>query len=812
MKDMKYRTLRFFLSSLAVALLAGACQVEEPLSPEQNDGDENLIPVTVSLKLNVAGEAYGTPQTRAIDDPGTVQNTQIKNMVVLQYAGTSDDARLVGGVHYLDASVTDPEDEHYLGNMEQIKLAYSMGETHTLIFLTNTFTEIRAEETLGAMLRLWREAGGEPDVFGHEGDSHELDPDNTDYYQRMNAIAVTEVDNDMTIYGVLRRSMARINVEIVNNDTSDGLRIRKVWMRNVSQKDYYITDYTYLDPSNPANVLNLRDYDFQDEFVPSLPMRTDYAQRDWTGTNPGGEEGTGTATYRWYVPANMRGTDATNTLPEEKNRCPNVDGATYLYILGEYGDAHDQAIVYKFYLGENLTNNFDLKPNTSYSYRFTFNGKGKTTADLRIEDFGNIDFTVDANCYILNPPDDGLDPRKYTINVVHRPNIFWGSSSSNDRYGNFADYPNNYIHGTETWYARIIWADFNYDQNAVLTRNTGTGAGSYTSSNQRIELTIPSDITHGNMVIGVYTDDPTNILWSWHIWITDYQPDDRANLAPAADTYVYTVTGGEVHRYNNVAFNTGGYKDAYIMDRNLGALDQKTHNQSRGGGFFYQYGRKDPFPNTCTIYKYDYGVSAPSSSASGQNNISKISSSNTNQGGKNVPYSINHPFTFIYNSPWTSNDIYSSHSSSWLDPYPTVRSDNEETGKNADKPFFDPCPPGWRIPRFCWNGFVLGNISTSSTTANLIWDAESSNGHNRGRGLTYYPNTYLADKTSDVTAFYPLTGDRWSTGEMHYVDTYTVVWYLSPDYSYLVMRSNAITTNGGNYPGAIGCTIRCVRE
>lgn len=543
---MKYRTLRFFFPALAVAVMMSSCQIEEFESPEPEPNAEGIIPATVSLKFNISGEDYGTPDTKAIDDPGTVADTQIQNLIILQYGGTDNDAPLVGGLHYLSADVTDQDDEHYLGNMEQIKLADSQGQVHTLVFLTNTFTEIRPGETLGEMLGLTREAGGAPDVFGHEGDGHEFDEGQT-YYQRMNALAVTEVTNDMTVYATLRRSMARINVQITNSG-ADGLRIRKVWLRNVSQKDYYITDYSYLDPTDHSTVQLLRDYDFQDEYVPSLPMRTDYIEHGWNGA----EGGTGTATYRWYVPSNMRGEDAYNTLPEEKNLCANVAGATYLFILGEYGPEHDQAIIYRFYLGENLVNNFDLKPNTSYSYHFTFNGKGKTLTDKRIEDLGRKDFMIDANSYILNPPPAGIGPRKFSINVVHRPNIFWGTSTENDRYGNFAAYPEQYISTTDNWKAKILWSDFGYDQNAVLTNNNGDGGGSYNQMNQRIELTIPSDITRGNMVIGVWAndaDDDTQILWSWHIWITDYQPDNISGHSPAPDTYLFGVEGGMVHRY-----------------------------------------------------------------------------------------------------------------------------------------------------------------------------------------------------------------------------------------------------------------------
>lgn len=807
---MKYRTLRFFFPALAVAVMMSSCQIEEFDSPQPESNAEDIIPATVSLKFNISGEDYGTPETKAIDDPGTVGNTQIQTLVILQYGGTEDDAPLVGGVHYLSADVTDPEDEHYLGDMEQIKLADSQGQVHTLVFLTNTFTEIRAGETLGEMLRLTRVAPGEADVFGHTGDGNGF-PEETTYYQRMNALAVTEVTNDMTVYAILRRSMARINVQITNTG-ADGLQIRKVWLRNVSQKDYYITDYSYLSPDDHSTVELLRDYAFQDEYVSSLPLRTDYSEREWNGT----DDGTGTAVYRWYVPSNMRGTDESNSLPSEKNTSINSIGATYVYILGEYGPEHDQAIIYRFYLGENLVNNFDLKPNTSYSYHFTFNGKGVTSTDKRIEDGGRKDFMVDANCYILNPPTlADLPPRKYTINVVSRPNIFWGTRPDSDRYGNFEEYPNNYIQGGEVWKARILWSDINYDQLSVLTKATDTNDmnATYDSMTQRIELTVSSNTPKGNLVIGVWTDDPTNILWSWHIWITDYEPDG-IGVAPVEDRYVYPVKGGELHRYmKDAIWTTGELKNGYIMDRYLGALDQKSHSASstsatRGGGFLYQFGRKDPFPLDYIVYYYNYNESAPFKSVGGGNNIDKVSYENAS-----VPFSVNKPASYITGTTSWYSGVYAS-ATNWKDPYPSLRTDVEET---IVKSFFDPCPPGWKIAAVdTYYGFVYGNTSTNNPAANLITGAESTNGHNRGSGGTFYPRGYLSDKNSLETAFFPSTPIRMGTAGNVAPEGYPY-WcrYGNSTSGSSFFFSTYISYRGGPngpYGHANGFPVRCVRE
>ena len=636
----------------------------------------------------------------------------------------------------------------------------------------------------------------------------------------MNALAVTVVENDAVIKGTLRRSMARVNVEIIN-DGADGLQIRKVQLRNVSQKDYYVTDYSYIDAND--DVQTLRSTPFQDEYVPAFPMRADYVAKDWTGTS----DGTGTATYRWYVPSNMRGTDANNTLPSEKNLCPNAGGATYLYILARYGQdgdgdgLNDELIEYKFYLGENLINNFDLNPNTSYSYRITFNGKGNTSTDRRVNDMGAVNFTVDANSYIVNPPAEGV--RKYTFNVVHRPNIFWGTPNGEDRYGLQAQYSNNWIASTETWKAHILWSDVPYEMNDILTRKTGTGAGGYNDAAQRVELTIPSDITEGNIVVGVWTDDPSNILWSWHIWITKYQPDDIKGHAPDAGTYIYNVAGGEVHRYGGAIWETGRYKDGYAMDRNLGALDDRS-NGNTPPGFYYQFGRKDPFPGAYTVYTYNAdGIRTTRAGDA----VPKVAGSATGQNWKNVPYSVNNPRTYVTGSYWTYGDVFNpvNYDSSivWQDPYNGNRTDVEEQGKNLTKSVFDPCPPGWKIPvDGTWADFS-GDGAGSSTTSQTVkfqWGAETFNGRNRGTGSTYYPLTFYASKSNPTdssipTIFFPASGFRNSGNGAMIVNSFNYYGSSSPysvtqDFN-LRFHSGGVSRSNDSIRAG-GFPVRCIRE
>ena len=84
----------------------------------------------------------------------------------------------------------------------------------------------------------------------------------------------------------------------------------------------------------------------------------------------------------------------------------------------------------------------------------------------------------------------------------------------------------------------------------------------------------------GNVFIAV-TDAQDNILWSWHLWITD-QPQDQL--------------------YQN---DKGNFS---VMDRNLGAISAERGSTDQdwydSRGLVYQWGRKDPFRNNVRPSNY----------------------------------------------------------------------------------------------------------------------------------------------------------------------------------------------------------------
>lgn len=791
MKKIKY-------TACFAALLCFFSCVEET-SPETIDTEEGYIEATVSFDLKLSPDEPGTAMTKVVDDPhDDYMSTAVRNISVLQYDGTGDDARIVGQVHYLSADA-DPDSEEYL-DLSRIKLADSNGKENTIVILANTFTPMTRIGTLGQLLNLTRCCYNSHDLFGHTGQGGDLESDDTVYYMRMFALAVTPVAEGITVKATLRRTIAHLKIRIENKG-NDGVRIRNVRLRNVPINDYYITDYHYTGAD--GNEYSFRETPFHDKVNLASPFNRDYQEVIVEES-----DGAQNLSLDYYVTCNQRGS-IVNDSPRLKNALRPNDAATYLEVNAYYGSGHDRPVRYKFYLGGNMTDDFNINPNTLYEYKFTIDGKGNSELDKRVEDWGGKDYGLDANCYFIKPPVEGN--AYYSFNVVHRPNLFWG-----DRFGlyNKDEYRNNCISIDEQWHAFIIWTDMILTTEQVkdfLVVREGTGAGGYFDDNQRVVVKVPADMPKGNILLGIYTDDPANVLWSWHLWVTDYEPDSIVGVSPVEGKFVYNVPGGEVNRYNNIYWTAEyGRENAYAMDRDLGAVDRSGTRAK-----FYSYGRKDPFCLKWGSYPYN-----PITFERTSNSVADMTFDDLNKkygtGGSNIPYSVNHPRCFIKGTSgaaWTTYSALAGGTVCWADPKTSVRDEYEEQFK---KSMFDPCPPGWTV--IFKNAFVDfkgtdNGVTTTDPAVNFQWNSDPYKRHSVISGRSYFPLGYLNDKDSPSpqAAFFPKYGleNDWTAEGLWMAADGNTDW--PPKFVYKVdSRWNppVQTTTGRAYGRN---SIRCVR-
>ena len=189
-------------------------------------------------------------------------------------------------------------------------------------------------------------------------------------------------------------------------------------------------------------------------------------------------------------------------------------------------------------------------------------------------------------------------------------------------------------------------------------------------------------IKQGNAVIGAYDADG-ELIWSWHIWATDYDPD---------------AEGGTVD------FN--GYT---LMNRNLGALanDNSTTDKILASyGLYYQWGRKDPFTSagTFTIINEDYSYQVD-----GERPIYNILNEELPKMRTRAEYhgtiakSLRNPAVFYamtYNFTGETDEygqeivLNDYRTKDWTD----VSNDDYWGGVSGKKTIYDPCPVGYKVP------------------------------------------------------------------------------------------------------------------
>ena len=297
--------------------------------------------------------------------------------------------------------------------------------------------------------------------------------------------------------------------------------------------------------------------------------------------------------------------------------------------------------------------------------------------------------------------------------------------------------------------AEVLWESFGTD----IEPNVGDLIKSVSHSDSYIYFQTADTFKEGNAVIAA-KDASGEILWSWHIWLTDQ---------PQGQEY-----------YNNAGI---------MMDRNLGATSA-TPGDVGALGLLYQWGRKDPF----------LGSSSISSSTVAKSTISWPSAVSSDSSKGTIAYATANPTTFIkYNS--NNCDWYYTGSSS---------TDNTRWATDKDKSIYDPCPSGWRVPDGGDNGVWSKALGSSSSYTGTY------NSTNEGMNFS-------GKFGSASTIWYPASGSRHSYygGSLNSVGNNGYYWSASPfncSACYLVFNKYGSVYPSYNSNRASGLSVRCLQE
>ena len=504
--------------------------------------------------------------------------------------------------------------------------------------------------------------------------------------------------------------------------------------------------------------------------------------------------------YDYYIPCNSWIPEDISDTPDNGPTVRDED-PTYFDIVcrlnSDKTDPNDVPIddreLYKFsiYPSKDKEKQFNFKPNHYYEIEVSIKDIPDPDKDPFFNKLGYTDLRG-ANCYIIDT--NAKDIFKLHLDQINK---FWGQYNGKNLLDNDPDNENN------EWVAEVIWQDtdvrifdFSFaedeDSEKDLTKFDGSGNTYFTFC--------PSHSGTGNVIVGVRKRVPENKIpprnkreyfWSWHIWITDYKPDEHPaewSRTPNGytDVYKYPVTGGNVQLYSNYIWDVpvkNILTDRFMMDRNLGAWSATKEDGYKTFGFYYQRGRKDPFPiaNSSIQKVYDIDGNEIEVFNGAETMIVEMEQATIAEGVK-YPYKLFQP---DYTSQWCYDSKAGNFDNGWL---------NYNVDSYTEKSIFDPCPPGWMLPPREAYG-ANGSINAYDT-----FSSQASGEQYEPYGISFYLYTSSSEKI-----WYPLNAIRLQGTSVGYY------WTAPPKGSCVFNFQDA--TIGGSFTANVNVAgVRCISD
>ncbi|MHC1690027.1 MAG: DUF4906 domain-containing protein [Bacteroidales bacterium] len=697
----------------------------------QNISETTSKVTTVKLKLNLSH--LEEIATKSLPN---VEEAHVANLWILQFNGQTDAAKLVKADYITQV------------DLNNISISLNTGTSQSVYFIANTFDNTLFNGT-NAVINSYSLLDLKNKSLTINSENDIVVSNSGNNYLRMTGKYCGDIPSGSEMSVSLNRNCAKVefsytSLPSVNASELDAIvKIQSVQLKNVPKYPKYLCDPSNALVSEPSGII------------------------DYGVINTGIGETSGNTSF--YLSENIRGDVPENTSPMQKASTAPLK-STYIEVIGHYypkdSPIPTKMVIYKIYLGKNSFSNFNVNSNCRYRVNVIFMGTNISDSRIVVDEIPV--YVTESNSYMVDA--DGnerciLIPVSRIISGIAASSAIGGNTLSFDK---MAD-----------WTAEALWLTWN-------PVSTGKELLVTKFSNDYLKVKIPTGINGNNAVIAVRQGG--KIVWSWHIWITDYKP--LPNGLPCIDAKKVT------HKYGGAAFLTGGHlENKVVMDRNLGATwtgDQPILPSNIGSsvsksvntyGLHYEWGRKDPFPNfdgntvTPTYIKlYDQN-----------GNLINFPAVNTQ---RSLSEAINNPMEFLTAAKWCSrlsNDFWN--------------------GAGNNKTVFDPCPPGWRIPRLMqmWIGFATNftNYDSGSATAEV-------SGPTAGRLYT----GISGNATSAASAWYPYCG----VIRLSVPGGVAAYWSAEPvvDGYYHPLRiykgaDGVILDYHGFYSG-YGLPVRCVQE
>lgn len=339
--------------------------------------------------------------------------------------------------------------------------------------------------------------------------------------------------------------------------------------------------------------------------------------------------------------------------------------------------------------------------------------------------------------------------------------------------------------------AVVVWQDA---QNLILNPTVITVPG---ESYPFIQFEVDANyIAQGNAIValkGSATGLSNEILWSWHIWVTE------KDLTPVQINHAVS-THSMMMKYNlgwtdKTTASSTKYPDRKIYVRavqNEKPASASTYeselfifwqkgdatrtDDNIGSNPFYQWGRKDPMVGAAsdnhykTVY-YGTGYSLPTTDYNGQTVVTPSTPSSATNG--QFADAIKNPHKQYFNSgnwgwiggPIYLNDAANHHNTSIPSNLWNSGVNHQAGGEAHHKTVYDPCPPGFCVP----NSYAFMGMAGYTGAASNDWNFD----------VTAHSSSASDGRTFSVgsSMYFPFTGARGAVhGEIYAVKATAYYW------------------------------------
>ena len=409
-------------------------------------------------------------------------------------------------------------------------------------------------------------------------------------------------------------------------------------------------------------------------------------------------------TYSCWIPANARGNSAAATSEILRTKANAPQGSAFVNFVAVNKTDMKKKLDYRVYLGGGEASDFNVFGNTNYNYTVNFNHTGIPVDDGRVTYIdpipasqNNNNLIPTANCFMVAPGAafcfDPFSFQQGGNSVTNDKLVEWCSSSGiksvkllwqTKENGDVGD-PVMGIANSDDDHTNIV--DIKRTDGSSITLVLANGVGQCL-----IYCRAAANTSGGSGVIAAYDGEngTGNILWSWHVWVTDYHPD-----ASGTETVLTPETKRKLKLVP--VSSSDGTIAAIMMDRNLGAYEGTFNaipkdilTMSRNNGFHFQKWRKDPFPSSYTtqklpsVYTFTLSADAPPKHIMNRykpDGFHAIVPSSIGKGATSLQNAYRNPLSIAGNGGWE-----------WC-------TDNPLPSWGTAKTIHDPCPAGWRVPQ-----------------------------------------------------------------------------------------------------------------